>query len=143
MTAAELRRAYETGERSPVEVAREHLERLERMEPELNAFVTVTPELALEGAAAAERAYADGTAGPLAGIPATIKDLVQLAGVRCTMGSAVHARPGVLGGRPAGRADPGCGRRHPGQDHDARVRLEGRDDQPGDRLDRATRGGAG
>jgi aspartyl-tRNA(Asn)/glutamyl-tRNA(Gln) amidotransferase subunit A len=91
VTAAELRRAYEAGERSPVEVAREHLERLEAVEPGLNAFVTVTPELALEGAAAAERAFATGTAGPLAGIPATIKDLAQLAGVRCTMGSAVHA----------------------------------------------------
>jgi len=91
VTAAELRRAYETGERSPVEVAREHLERLELMEPELNAFVTVTRELALEGAEAAERAFAAGTAGLLAGIPATIKDLAQLAGVRCTMGSAVHA----------------------------------------------------
>ena len=91
MTAAELRRAYETRERSPVEVTQEHLGRLERVEPEVNAFVTVTPELALESASAAERAYAGGTAGPLAGIPATIKDLVQLAGVRCTMGSAVHA----------------------------------------------------
>jgi len=91
VTAAELRRAYETGERSPVEVAREHLDRLEQVEPELNAFVTVTRELALEGAEAAERAFAAGTAGLLAGIPATIKDLAQLAGVRCTMGSAVHA----------------------------------------------------
>jgi aspartyl-tRNA(Asn)/glutamyl-tRNA(Gln) amidotransferase subunit A len=91
VTAAELRRAYETRERSPVEVTRAHLARLEQVEPELNAFVTVTPELALEAAAAAEHAYANGTAGPLAGIPASIKDLVQLAGVRCTMGSARYA----------------------------------------------------
>jgi aspartyl-tRNA(Asn)/glutamyl-tRNA(Gln) amidotransferase subunit A len=91
VTAEELRRAFAARELSPVEIARAELDLIERVNPQLNAFVTVTPELALEGAAAAERAYATGTAGPLAGIPATIKDLVQLAGVRCTMGSAVYA----------------------------------------------------
>jgi aspartyl-tRNA(Asn)/glutamyl-tRNA(Gln) amidotransferase subunit A len=91
LTAAELIASYRGGERSPVEVVGEHLDRLERLEPRLNAFVTVTPELALSAAADAERAYRDGTAGPLAGVPVTIKDLVELEGVRCTKGSLVFA----------------------------------------------------
>jgi aspartyl-tRNA(Asn)/glutamyl-tRNA(Gln) amidotransferase subunit A len=91
LTAAELIAVYRSGERSPVEVAREHLDRLEQVEARLNAFITVTPELALLAAADAEQAYRDGTAGPLAGVPVTIKDLVELKGVRCTKGSLVHA----------------------------------------------------
>ncbi|HYX86977.1 MAG TPA: amidase family protein [Gaiellales bacterium] len=85
-----LRDAYRAGELSPVEVARETLARIEAVDPRLNAFVTVTADLALEQAAAAERAYADGGAGPLAGIPVSIKDLVDVAGIRTTLGSLVH-----------------------------------------------------
>ena len=73
-------------------MARAELDRIDRLNPQLNAFVTVTPELALEGAAAAERAYAAGTAGPLAGIPATIKDLVQLAGRALHDGQSMPTR---------------------------------------------------
>jgi aspartyl-tRNA(Asn)/glutamyl-tRNA(Gln) amidotransferase subunit A len=91
LTAAELIASYRSGDRSPVEVVQQHLDRLELVEPRLNAFITVTAELALSAAAEAEQAYADGTAGPLAGVPVSIKDLVELEGVRCTRGSLVHA----------------------------------------------------
>jgi len=87
VSVAELIESYRRRERSPVEVARDALERVERVQPRVNAFVTVTGELALEQAAAAERAYADGTAAPLAGVPITIKDLLDVAGVRTTGGS--------------------------------------------------------
>ncbi len=87
----ELVAAYERRDLSPVEVTLDALARIERVDPRLNAFVTVTGELALEQAEAAERAYASGTAGALAGIPLSIKDLVDVAGVRCTRGSLVWA----------------------------------------------------
>ena len=87
MSVAGLIESDRRRERSPVEVARDALDRIERLQPRVNAFVTVTGELALEQAAAAERAYADGTAGPLAGVPVTIKDLLDVAGVRTTGGS--------------------------------------------------------
>jgi aspartyl-tRNA(Asn)/glutamyl-tRNA(Gln) amidotransferase subunit A len=79
--------AYRRRERSPVEVVRETLQRADDADRELHAFVTLTPDMALEQAAAAERAYADGSAGPLAGVPITIKDLLDVAGVRTAAGS--------------------------------------------------------
>jgi aspartyl-tRNA(Asn)/glutamyl-tRNA(Gln) amidotransferase subunit A len=67
------------------------LARIERLNPQLGAFVTVTPELAREQAQAAERAYAEGTAGLLAGVPVSIKDLSPTRGIRTTFGSLLYA----------------------------------------------------
>jgi aspartyl-tRNA(Asn)/glutamyl-tRNA(Gln) amidotransferase subunit A len=67
--------------------ARAALGRLEAAEPAVNAFVTVTPDLAL---AQAEAVDAGAATGPLAGIPVAIKDLVDVAGVPTSMGSLVH-----------------------------------------------------
>jgi len=85
VSVLELLDAYRRRERSPVEVADETLERIARLPDRLRAFVTVTDDLARDQAAAAERAYGDGTAGPLAGVPITIKDLLDVAGAsaRC------------------------------------------------------------
>ncbi len=90
LSAVELRALYARRELSPVEVARVVLDRLATLEPRLRAFVTPTPDLALSQAAAAERAYADGSAGPVAGIPVSIKDLTATAGIRTTRGSLLH-----------------------------------------------------
>ena len=90
MSAAGLLDAYRRRERSPLEVTRDVLDRIERLPPRLRAFVTVTGELALEQAAAAEAAYAEGSAGPLCGLPITIKDLLDVAGVPTSSGSLVH-----------------------------------------------------
>jgi aspartyl-tRNA(Asn)/glutamyl-tRNA(Gln) amidotransferase subunit A len=87
MSVIDLLDAYRRRERSPVEVVRETLQRADAMDTRLRAFVTLTPDLALQQAAAAERAYADGTAGPLAGVPVTIKDLLDVAGVPTSAGS--------------------------------------------------------
>ena len=119
MSAAELIESYRRRERSPVEVARDALDRIERLQPRVNAFVTVTGELALEQAAAAERAYADGTAGPLAGVPVTIKDLLDVAGVRTTGGSLLTERHVAEGGRAVRGGGAGGRGRDPGQDGDA------------------------
>jgi aspartyl-tRNA(Asn)/glutamyl-tRNA(Gln) amidotransferase subunit A len=74
---------------SPVEVAQSALDRLAETEPLLTAFVTVTPELAMEQAKLAEKEIADGNyRGPLHGIPLGVKDLYDTAGVKTTSSSA-------------------------------------------------------
>ena len=62
---------------------------IEALNPRLNAFITVTPELALRHADAADAALARGEAGNLTGIPLAIKDLFCTAGVRTTAGSKI------------------------------------------------------
>ncbi len=89
LSALDLRERYRRRELSPVEVADALLERIDRLNPRLNAFITVTPELAREQARVAERAYAAGDAAPLAGIPISIKDLTPTKGIRTTRGSLV------------------------------------------------------
>ncbi len=91
LSAAALRRAYARGERSPVEVTEELLGRIERFDPELRTFITVTPERARADARAAEATIARGAGGPLCGVPVGIKDLFDLADVRCTAGSKILA----------------------------------------------------
>src|SRR6266571_550733 len=88
LPAYELLARYRARELSPVEVTRAALERIERLDPLVNAFVTVTPELALDQARRAEAAWLAGeAAAPLAGVPASIKDLFPTKGIRTTRGS--------------------------------------------------------
>ena len=85
-TAIELKAAFAAREISPVEVveaAQEHAE--------LGAFITLTLESAREQAIRAERAYRDGTARPLEGLPLAVKDLFDTEGVRTTYGSRIYA----------------------------------------------------
>jgi aspartyl-tRNA(Asn)/glutamyl-tRNA(Gln) amidotransferase subunit A len=75
---------------SPVEVVGVLLKRIEAVDEELNAFVTVLPEKALEEATRAERRILAGEyRGPLHGVPIGLKDLICTKGVRTTMGSAL------------------------------------------------------
>jgi aspartyl-tRNA(Asn)/glutamyl-tRNA(Gln) amidotransferase subunit A len=77
---------------SPVELTRACLTRIDRLNPLLNAFITVTGESALADARAAESEVAKGRRrGPLHGIPIALKDLFDTAGVRTTAGSAIFA----------------------------------------------------
>src|SRR5688572_7424788 len=76
---------------SPVEVAQECLDRIERLNPALNAVVTVAPDV-LDRALAAEGALLRGQLfGPLHGVPVTIKDTIETAGLRTTSGSTIRA----------------------------------------------------
>ena len=76
---------------SPVEVAKAFLARIERLNPALNAIVTLSPRL-LEKATEAEAALMRGEElGPLHGVPFTVKDTIDTAGLRTTSGSAVRA----------------------------------------------------
>jgi aspartyl-tRNA(Asn)/glutamyl-tRNA(Gln) amidotransferase subunit A len=92
LSAAELGRSFARREISPVEVTRHLLERIERLDPELRCWITVTSERALEQAREAEEAIARGAIrGPLHGVPIGIKDLIDVAGARCTSGSRILA----------------------------------------------------
>jgi aspartyl-tRNA(Asn)/glutamyl-tRNA(Gln) amidotransferase subunit A len=76
---------------SPVEITRECLERVEKLNPSLNAFITVTAESALAAARLAEAEISRGEwRGPLHGIPVALKDLIDTAGVRTTAASALY-----------------------------------------------------
>ena len=90
-TAIELKGLLAAREISPVELAEDTLARQEALEPKINAFVTRTPEVALEAAREAERAIAAGEAGAIAGLPTSVKDLVAMAGVPWTFGSRPFA----------------------------------------------------
>ena len=77
---------------SAVEVTETVLDRLETLNPKLNAVCTLTAEQALDQARAADQALADGAAlGPLHGVPVTIKDLHMTKGVRTMGGSHIFA----------------------------------------------------
>ena len=81
-----------TKEVSPVELVRAHLERIERLDGTLRAFITVTADAAMEAARAAEAALgSDRPLGPLHGVPIGLKDLFDTRGVRTTGGSRVLA----------------------------------------------------
>src|SRR5271168_2233768 len=75
---------------SPVELTCKCLERIEKLNPALNAFITVTAESASAEARIAEDEIARGEwRGPLHGIPIALKDLIDTAGTRTTAASAV------------------------------------------------------
>ena len=86
--ASELRVLISNKQISPVELTELFLERIEALNPQLNAFLTVTADLAMETAREAEAAVVRGEhLGPLHGIPTSIKDLVPTKGIRTTRGS--------------------------------------------------------
>ncbi len=85
-----LRDQVASGERSAVEVCREHLAQIERANPRLNAFNTIAAERALDRAAAVDRRRTAGEpAGPLAGVPVALKDNLCTRGVRTTASSRI------------------------------------------------------
>jgi aspartyl-tRNA(Asn)/glutamyl-tRNA(Gln) amidotransferase subunit A len=85
--AARMRRR----EISPVEITRDCLERIEKANPSLNAFITVMAESAFAEARAAEAEIGRGEwRGPLHGVPVAVKDLIDTAGVRTTAASGLY-----------------------------------------------------
>jgi aspartyl-tRNA(Asn)/glutamyl-tRNA(Gln) amidotransferase subunit A len=75
---------------SPVELVRAFISRIERFNPQLNAFITVSAEQALQQAREAEAEIQRGRwRGPLHGMPLALKDLIDTAGIRTTAASAV------------------------------------------------------
>jgi aspartyl-tRNA(Asn)/glutamyl-tRNA(Gln) amidotransferase subunit A len=90
MTIQEAARKLRAREVSSVELARESLRRIHEQQPSLNAFITITDEVALEQAKRADDDFARGIdRGPLQGIPYALKDLFKTAGIRTTGGTKV------------------------------------------------------
>jgi aspartyl-tRNA(Asn)/glutamyl-tRNA(Gln) amidotransferase subunit A len=95
-TIVELAPRLRRKEISPVEVTRACLDRIEKFNPALNAFITVTAESALAEARTAEIEISRGEwRGPLHGIPVALKDLIDTSGTRTTAASTVfeHRAP--------------------------------------------------
>ncbi len=90
-TAAELARGLEARQFSSEELTRCFLARIERANPELNAFISVTAPQALEAARAADARRRQGAAGPLDGVPLAHKDIFCTDGVLTSCGSKMLA----------------------------------------------------
>lgn len=89
LTAAQLTAGYAAGDFSPVEVARAALARAEAAQAEVNAFVLIDHEGALDQARAAEERWRRREpAGPVDGVPTTVKDILLLAGHPTRRGTA-------------------------------------------------------
>ncbi|QDY82685.1 amidase [Paenibacillus polymyxa] len=89
-TINELAFMIHAGEVSPVEITEQILHRIQRLNPKLNAFVTLTAELAIEQAKQAEHDIMHGRyKGPLHGIPIVHKDLYYTKGIRTTASSKI------------------------------------------------------
>ena len=90
-TIAELAPRLRRKEVSPLELTRDCLDRIEKLDPALNAFITVTAESALAEARTAESEISRGEwRGPLHGIPVALKDIIDTAGTRTTAASAIY-----------------------------------------------------
>ncbi len=89
-TISEISILLSSRQLSPVELTRRCLERIEKLDPQLNCFITLLPELALQQARQAETELMKGiNRGPLHGIPIALKDLYETSGIRTTAGSKV------------------------------------------------------
>jgi Asp-tRNA(Asn)/Glu-tRNA(Gln) amidotransferase A subunit family amidase len=92
LSAVEIAARVRDGDLSPVDVVETFLSRIERRNPDTNAYVTVCADRAREAARDAERAVEAGEElGPLHGVPVAIKDLNRVEGVRTTFGSHAFA----------------------------------------------------
>jgi amidase len=89
LPALEQARLVAAGELSPVEIVQTYLERIDRLDGALNAYVTVCAEQALADARAAEKATGD--LPPFHGVPIAVKDLAMTAGVRTTLSCRAYA----------------------------------------------------
>lgn len=87
--AKKLARLIRTRKLSALEVMKAYIAQIERVNPKVNAIVTLVPELALKQARAMDRKSA--RSGPLAGLPIAYKDLLVTKGIRTTFGSPIYA----------------------------------------------------
>jgi amidase len=91
MSTVELARLIRAKKLSAREVLAAHLKQMERVNPKVNAIVTLVPEMAAEAAAKADEMQARGEKlGPLHGLPVAHKDLVETRGIRTTFGSLLY-----------------------------------------------------
>ncbi|GGK80874.1 Asp-tRNA(Asn)/Glu-tRNA(Gln) amidotransferase subunit GatA [Amphritea balenae] len=86
-TLAELAQGLETGEYSSVELTNSYLQRIKAEDPKINSYISITEELALSQAEAADKARTNGEAGTFTGLPIAHKDIFCTQGVRTSCGS--------------------------------------------------------
>ena len=89
LTIAQARDALRARTLSAADLTEAYIGAVEALNPSLNAFITVTQDLARRQAAAADKALAAGEGGALTGIPLAIKDLFCTEGVRTTAASRI------------------------------------------------------
>ena len=89
LTIHELQEMLAKGQVSAVEVTRDVLGRIEKVEDKVKAYISLNSELALQQAEAADKKLKEGTGGPLCGIPVSIKDVLCTDGIRTTCGSRI------------------------------------------------------
>ena len=121
-TMTELAAALRSGACSSVELTRHYLERIERLNPVLNTFITIAAEPALIAAARADQVIAAGAAGPLTGIPIAHKDIFCTQGLRTSCGSRMLDNFIAALRRHRGGASGRRRRRGARQDQHGRVR---------------------
>lgn len=91
MSAREMAEAIRTKQLSPVEIMDAILERIEQLNPKVNAYCTIVAESALKQANQAEAMVMRGEkTGPLHGVPVSIKDMIFTKGIRTTGGSKIY-----------------------------------------------------
>jgi amidase len=88
LSAREQAAAIRDRELSPLDLTEHYLDRIDRLNDQVGAYVTVTAELAREQAKAAEKAVTQGDTSPLLGVPVPVKDLNMVKDVPMTLGSA-------------------------------------------------------
>lgn len=90
LTLSQAIKALKSGELSSRELTQAYVDRIEKLEPDLHAFISLDLENALEGADAADKMLlADEDSPPLLGIPLAIKDVLAVEGLPCTAGSKI------------------------------------------------------
>jgi len=90
LTIHELAERFKLGDATPTQAAREYLDRIAALDPKVKAYLTVTGDAALAGAAEADARFKSGTPlGPLDGVPLGVKDVFCTRGVRTTCGSKI------------------------------------------------------
>jgi aspartyl-tRNA(Asn)/glutamyl-tRNA(Gln) amidotransferase subunit A len=95
LTLTQARDALRDGQFSSREITQAYLDRIDKLDPSLHAFITLTPEAALQAADQADRrlttwrADKEGELPALLGLPLAVKDLLALKDVRCTCGSHI------------------------------------------------------
>lgn len=92
LSAVEMARQIREKKISPVELAEAHLDKIQRLNPKLNAYVHVDPERVRREARAAAASLANkATLGPLHGVPISIKSSLDVAGMKCESGTRLRA----------------------------------------------------